>query len=364
MIRAYGLFFLGGSAVVAASACTTMATVGETQRGEDAGHAETATKGPNDPSDGRDAAVDDARMPPGLTVLATGQARPRGIAASATHVYWASEGTDPSWADGSVSRIAKVGGQVEVLASAQPGASGIAVDAVSVYWTNANFGAGNKTGSVMKTSLTGGEVVILAGHLGYPLAIATLGANAYVTTNDRLLRVPLGGGDPMPIFSGGQGEAMTLAIDSQHVYDGLGLTKISFDGTNVVPLVAAGASSIGIAVDATDVYFIDNGALSKVSKNGGPVKKLGPDVGGGSLSSNPAGIALDETDVYVALGGSMRLGFADGAVIRVPKTGGPATVIASNQNDPAVIVVDETAVYWTNTGRAQKSGSVMRYAKP
>ena len=66
--------------------------------------------------------------------------------------------------------------------------------------------------------------------------------------------------------------------------------------------------------------------------------------------SFPSGIAVDATNVFWIdqQGG--------GAVVKVPRGGGAATTLASGQSAPGGIVVDATSVYWT-TG---VNGTVMR----
>ena len=296
-------------------------------------------------------------IPQELT-LAGSQARPRGIALTATHVYWCNQGNGSS-SNGSISRVPKAGGTVEVLASAQSDASGLALDSESVYWTNPNFAASTQAGTVRKMPLAGGDVQILAGGIGYPLAIAVNATGAYVTSSSAVLRVPLAGGAANPIANGvGQGEAMSLAIDAQNLYLGIGLETLPLDGGQSKSIDPTSTGSVGIAVDDTHIYFFRSGALARVAKTGGSPKTLSP-----TLGRSPTGIAVDGSDAYVTLAGSSELGFADGAVVRVPKTGGARTIIAVNQRGPGVIVVDTTAIFWTNTSLDDSLGSVMRHSK-
>ena len=50
----------------------------------------------------------------------------------------------------------------------------------------------------------------------------------------------------------------------------------------------------------------------------------------------------------------------DGTVMKVPLTGGPATVLAAGQANPQGIVVDATSVYWVNSPEGCAAGSVMK----
>lgn len=53
----------------------------------------------------------------------------------------------------------------------------------------------------------------------------------------------------------------------------------------------------------------------------------------------------------------------NGSVMRVAKTGGLPQVLATSQTFPGSLVVDDTAVYWTNGGINLGSGQVMQVAK-
>jgi hypothetical protein len=80
-----------------------------------------------------------------------------------------------------------------------------------------------------------------------------------------------------------------------------------------------------------------------------------------SAQDRPAILALDDEAVYWSSQGTFRE--AGGSVNRVPKDGGPPTVIASEQAITLGIAVDATSVYWTNLGLTPGSGAVMRAPK-
>jgi hypothetical protein len=78
-----------------------------------------------------------------------------------------------------------------------------------------------------------------------------------------------------------------------------------------------------------------------------------------SGQDSPGAVILDENNVYwvnTATG-------SHGSVMRLPKTGGEPQALASEQSFPLGLVVDDEAVYWTDMGIRNGEGKVMRVAK-
>lgn len=80
-----------------------------------------------------------------------------------------------------------------------------------------------------------------------------------------------------------------------------------------------------------------------------------------SAQERPAALELDDEAVYWSAQGSFRE--ASGSVNRAPKGGGAPTVIASEQALTLGIAVDATSIYWANLGFTPGSGAVMRAPK-
>ena len=69
------------------------------------------------------------------------------------------------------------------------------------------------------------------------------------------------------------------------------------------------------------------------------------------MGAHPLGIAVDATSVYWT-------NYEGGTVQKVGLGGGTPVTLASGQATPYDIAVDATSVYWTNLG-----GTVMKVAK-
>jgi hypothetical protein len=167
--------------------------------------------------------------------------------------------------------------------------------------------------------------------------------------------VSKGGGAASLIVSGRV--PVALAVDAAWVYwgDVSALWRMPLGGGASIPLVSAGWDEplhYGFAVDASRVYF----ARASVWQ--------APIVGGAATALSPPdpfqdyGIAVDATDVYW-VGGDPSL---SASIIKVPIAGGPSTVLATGQSS-GPLAVDDTYVYWMDVNhgmtRVPKGGGAV-----
>lgn len=100
----------------------------------------------------------------------------------------------------------------------------------------------------------------------------------------------------------------------------------------------------GIAVDASNVYWLagspsnPGASVMKVPKTGGVPTLLATTVAG-------AAVVVDDHDVYLTDGGE---GSSNGAVIKMPLDGSGSTVLAYGQDRPYGLAIDAKNAYWTN----------------
>ncbi len=192
----------------------------------------------------------------------------------------------------------------------------------------------------------GGTAVVLASSQDSPFAI-TLDATSVYWTN----LGPLGGGKAAIRLPGS-------------------VVKMPIAGGTPTTLAGGQVGPVCIAVDATSVYWCDqgtcpsdggacNGAVMKVPLGGGAAVPL-------ASVLRPDGIAVDSTNIYWTDQGSTVEPYADstaGTVMQMPLNGSSAVTLASGQNWPSAIAVDGTNVYWTNSGGVDgTNGAVLTVA--
>lgn len=281
-----------------------------------------------------------------IVVLADGQRNPHAIALNQERVFW-TEGTSP----GSVATVAKAGGQwTKLVESKSPGE--IAVDESRVYWLSTSA-----PGALLSMPVEGGAPMVLATTDGFADAFAMDEAYVYWSqVKDaegvdigRIMRTPKEGGETVVLAQ--TAEAYAMAADAVSIYwmaiGGAleGIKKLPKDGGAEPALVVNDiGSGHRIVVDAESVYYGIGEGLAKVAKGGGEAVVL-------RQGGTPFGMAVDEEHVYWATNYE--------GVLRLPKAGGSAEVIATGSFHAAAVAVDATHVYWTTfEGESQEPGSL------
>jgi hypothetical protein len=133
-----------------------------------------------------------------------------------------------------------------------------------------------------------------------------------------------------------------IAVDATNLYwlEQHSIKKMSVNGGPVTTLASGQGCPIAIAVDSTNVYWTDgcNWTVDKVALSGGPTTTLA------SGSINPFGIAVDSTNIFWTEGDG-----ADGwYVMQELISGGTATIVTSTPDNPRTVAVDTVNVYWTD----------------
>jgi hypothetical protein len=167
----------------------------------------------------------------------------------------------------------------------------------------------------------------------------------------------------------------SLAIDSSAAYWTCTYGDIAATGTvSKVPL-SGGPSVVlaadqgfpqGIAVDSSNVYWLNDGVSADGS--GPPIRGgsvMAVPIGGGSPTviapsqPEPQAIAADGSSIYWTCVNGPYDGGPEGAglVMSLSVKAGTVTVLESAQFAPFAIAVDRASVYWTDLGVTSGEGS-------
>jgi hypothetical protein len=290
---------------------------------------------------------------PAPTTVAT-IAHPRGLALDDSYLYFS-----VYEASGGVQRVSLAGGSPEPVVTGETNVHDIAVDDVNVYYCLNDTSSGH----LAAVPKAGGTRVPLASGL-YNAGVGRVtsdGAFAYFITGfNAVLRVRTTGGTATMIAAGPfNSNATDLAVAGTDVlwtndgtwnsnYSGK-VANTAFVGTTPV----SGRSNLGhhaltsaltyplqrIALDASNVYFVDGTNVYRQPRAGGSAVVLAP------IAPAPAGqivdMLSDGTDVY----------FADShAVYRVPVTGGSVETLTGGWSSLMAIGVDASNLYFTDYG--------------
>lgn len=291
--------------------------------------------------------------------LATGQNGPAGLVLDTTVGYLYFTETNA----GTIKRVPKVGGMVQIVVDAlfQPYdivyEQGTGFEVVYFVEYNPSGGRVQKACIVCPPPGQLGDLELLAtGQLG-PLSL-TYDANwvYYVNRQEqKVMKVPKDASvSPSVLVSG--------LADPQDIVEVIGtlyFTDADTTGMNgalkCVPTTGGSVTTIvsglnqpgSLETDGTDLYFAEvapgttNGRIWKVSA----VCAAGSPTPLADGLSEPAGIAVNTTDSDLYF--TEREG---GRIWRVPKDGiGAKSVVVENLNHPFRLIIDSTAIYFTET---------------
>jgi hypothetical protein len=324
----------------------------------------------------------------GAVALASGQQLPVTIAVDKTNVYWMNLGTNDTtdakspapWTGGQVMRcpiagcnetpISLASGRVQGPAVREPAA--FATDGTSVYWSD-----GVTAPAILKCTVGGCDNApeVISDQGAESLAIFQ--GNIYWTQfAAEVFACPISGcssGQTMPWSAGNSPCDVGIAVDGSGIYwatmapDAVLTCALGGCGGAPTALMSSSASVAAVsqvALDANNVYFTDAnaevGMILACRKSG---CGSSPNVLASGLNS-PMGIATDGLNVYWTETGNYFVNGeavdGTGLVRKCSVTGCDNTPynIASGLNGPVGIAVDDTYVYWTESGASVADGKV------
>jgi hypothetical protein len=260
----------------------------------------------------------------GVARIAQGPANAHLLVIYEGEVFWTS-GDGPT---GSVQKVSTRGGPVTTIAEAQDAVFGIAVNQSGIYWVNRN------TRQIMRADRAGGAPQQVYRSGGLPAGVAADAADVFWSQR-------------------------TSGSDREGDESLIGRIAMSDPQPDPTFFAADNASPNLMALDATDVYWVDRREEGTVNRN---ARQGGSSVRIADQQVQPFAVAVDRTHVYWT-------NYIDrpaaAAVMRASKDGrGNPAQIGSGHRKPYAVAVDDVDdyVYWTDEGadrvrRARKGGS-------
>jgi hypothetical protein len=331
--------------------CTAVACGGDTV------HLGTSTMGGSGSDSGGPGSGSDG----GATSIASLiQETPTNLASDGTSLFWVSS----VGAGGPVSSMPVGGGPITTVVPGLIGGGYLFVDDVNVYYPSPG-----PSGGIARSPKGGGGAPTLVNEAGASISgVTVLGPTAYWVEQSE----PVGYGGEIAVKSAPlQGGAISTIAEFNvgfAVLGGYGIgvttttvflsatstTLTSFplssgvpDGGTPAPVPGGVQGCTLLSSDTDAVYCYTGSSVYRVASDG-TMTLLGTVVGQGLCCG---GVAFDDTYVYWLDIDTV------GTIMRAPKTGGTATIIARDTS-PVAITVDANAVYWSDQG-----GFIMRLVK-
>jgi hypothetical protein len=232
--------------------------------------------------------------------IASKQDHPHAVAVDTSNVYWAT--------DISIMKAPLAGGAASVV-TMEHEPEALAVDERDVYAV-APF-------TIVGVAITGGPPRTIAFNPGNPTALALQGGSIFWTDdqNKRVMAMKLGSHHSTELASGAQGYR-NLAVDEAYAYwtdtDAGMVSKVALDGGKPVTLASGQDGPAAIAVDRGQVYWTTRTAVMQLSLHGGTPRSLATD-------GHPVSIALNASSVYWLDEGDRFKNYANGRVMKAAK---------------------------------------------
>lgn len=274
------------------------------------------------------------------TLLASGGKEIQFVALDQDDVFW----TD--FALGTVSAVAKGGGDARVIAAGRESPSGVAAKDGVVYWTEFNGDM------VASAPASGGASTTIAANQDGAYDVTLSGSAIYWTTfrGCTVSRIDAGKStqldkakQPFSDIASAGPLVFWISFEKKSVerYDATSNTRSTIvDGGTTPPFA--------IATDGTNLYFGETSAAATTigfipTAGGGPKTLFSSECteDGGLVGTCLAGLATDGTTLYFT---------GEGRVRKMPVGGGEPTVVADQQARPYAVAVDDSCVYWSNLG--------------
>jgi hypothetical protein len=281
-----------------------------------------------------------------------------GFAGEATSLYYAS--WDLYGNRGNLGKVRKDGERASTLASIELEPRGLVVDADSIFYSSGI--------RLMKLAKSGGDASIVAPKFSSQ-AIAIDATNVYGVPGDygpydRLIRMNKKSSETYELAVAERPESKqapfgytSMAVDASGIYvtdsSGNRLLRFGFERRAPKTLATKQEKPYDVVLDANNVYFnlARAGHLMKVAKTGGAVTKLATGL------VQEARMAVDDSGVFTTLAGENDQ--APSKLSRISLDGKASTLTSvPASHSVEAIAIDSACVYWVQRDTDAKKAAV------
>ncbi len=297
--------------------------------------------------------------------LRPGQTFPHQIAVGAEHVFWSNGGE--GLGNGEIIRANLDGSARRTLASMAGKARGLTLDESNVFWVDANDGSLHR---VARDTNSPDQVIVpgpgMMGESGEGGIVIDGGQVFWSFERGGLIRVANKNGNGATDLATMQPSPRQLAVLDGVLYFTVGaepeLRSVPISGGAVS--VHTSEAELGPVSRSWGITRADGNIFFRASDWGagldGRLLRWSPsDMSMSLIAASPgaADLTSDATHLYFTSD-------EDNTVSKIPIAGGDVTVLATAQDNPTGIAVDDTAVYWTNRALGVPGGgTIMKVAK-
>jgi hypothetical protein len=252
----------------------------------------------------------------------------------------------------------------------------VAVDDNEIFWTSQVKGEGTAAAinALTRMDKGGGRPAIVSSNPTSEFKCLVIDPTSmYWVSGTSVMKAPKAGGLAAAVAAN-QKSPTCVAVDDKLVFwSSAGSSEKSYkDGTISFAPKAGGAPKLlakdqekaaNVQADANNVYWVSFDKIVKLPKDAATAKTPPAPTVLATVGAPIGDIAVDGGYVYFT---SYKTG-NDGTVSRVSADGGNIEVLASGQNQPAGIAVDDVSVYWSCRGTEEKQfhdGTLNKRDKP
>ena len=298
---------------------------------------------------------------------------PTTFRASDTFLYWNAWSAAGTTSTTQVVQRMPIGGSTVQTLTSPADIVGLTLDSNFAFFSVEDARAVGRValaGGTIETAVSLNAVPGIDGSAGTPYGIVAYADRLYFSTLDHLVLRAGKDGTGVSVIAQTASTVIDLVVDDDSLYyrDSDTVFRLPHTGTTSTTLFTAETGSFinGLRLDDDYVYWTvappntAAGKVQRIAKAGGTVETLATGLG------QPAGLAIDTTDVYFIDPG-VGTSAGSGTIQRVALPGGGTpTVLVKDLAIPLSVLVTATHVYWTNSGISRggsTDGSVQRIAK-